>query len=216
MKLRWAPAIILLVLLYSSSCWARLAIFDHPLTPVSEKKLIALEKDLAKRPWIKGAFKQTRKVQGLEKSFVTQGDFLFVREKGVYWNIVSPFKATYVFTEKGNAQIVDGKKNVIDARERPYYEQISNMIKTLSSGEVMSLREFYDLFFQGAPEKWQVGLVAREDMLKKATAEMTISGDQYIRKIAFRDENDNSTSIVFTKLQTLKKLISREKDYFAL
>lgn len=185
-----------------------------PLNNETRSDFLFIEHSLTNTPLISGTFIQTKKIEGLNKPFISEGNFIFCRDRGVYWNTSTPLPSLFVFTEKGTLQAVDGETQFVSAESQPFYNSLRNLMQALREGDVRSLEQYFQIFFSGKQGDWQLRLVAKEKRLRKAISEIVISGNQHIRSIDISDARNNTTLIIFENLKTPEKLNPNESKYF--
>ncbi len=73
---------------------------------------------LAQAKGVRAQFTQTQTLAAMKQPLVSTGSLLFFRDRGVIWQIDTPYKATYVITDAGVAE-VDANGQRVTAPQRP-------------------------------------------------------------------------------------------------
>ena len=60
---------------------------------------------LAQAKGVRAQFTQTQTLAAMKQPLVSTGSLLFFRERGVIWQIDTPYKATYVITDAGVTEV---------------------------------------------------------------------------------------------------------------
>ncbi|MBQ9245129.1 hypothetical protein IJ182_02550 [bacterium] len=151
------------------------SVFEHPakISDISDK--------IPKFESINCSFKQEKKLKNIEKPLISEGNFSFVKDKGVYFETLIPIKSTVSYTNKD-------------------YKQINDIVLAISKRKYSKLDNEFEFFFINSDNIWELGLRPKktsntEDFINS----IYITGSDYINKINIDLKNGNNTTIWFTK-----------------
>jgi|GEM_PF-839963 len=143
-----------------------------------------LEKIASKLPEItdiKCRFTQEKTIPNIDKTFVSSGDFQFIKNEGVIFYTKYPFEQVIDYTNKN-------------------YKQINDVIKAVSSKKFRRLEKEFDFFFEeNTPENsWTLGLKPKEKTAEFLSS-ITLEGSDFIQRIKIEMINGALTDIRFEK-----------------
>jgi hypothetical protein len=201
-------------------------VFDHPLSAKTLPRYTALCAELAGRPYIQGAFEQTKTIPRLGRSLVSKGNFIIAAELGMVWETRSPFPSTMAVGRDFIIQSVPGgTKSKIDARGNETFLSLADTISAIFTGNAQRLREQFDNYFLEAPAGtlWTLGLVPREKTVRVFAERIILSGDTggagkpaLIRSIIIHEQNGGSVSYTLSDHRFPAALKADEKALFSI
>ena len=126
-------------------------------------------------------FKQEKHLKNIQKPLVSNGDFEFIENKGVYFHTKYPVESTVDYTNKN-------------------YKQINDIVKAISTKKYSKLEKEFDFYYQGKTDNWTFGMKPKINSgAFNYISNITLSGADYITKISISQTNGNKTIIWFTK-----------------
>ena len=141
-----------------------------------------LEKIASKLPEItdiKCRFTQEKTIPNIDKTFVSSGDFQFVKSEGVIFYTKYPFVQVIDYTNRN-------------------YKQINDVIKAVSSKKFRKIEKEFDFFFEEDASGWILGLKPKEKTAEFLSS-ITIEGSDFIQRIKIEMINGALTDIRFEK-----------------
>lgn len=150
-------------------------VYEHPAV------LEEISEQIPKMKSIQCKFKQEKHFQNIQKPFISNGDFKFVENKGVYFHTTSPIESDVDYTNKN-------------------YKQINDIIKAVSAKKYSRLEKEFTFYYQKKNDNWTLGMrPKKESSAYNYISNITISGTDYISKIDISQTNGNKTLLWFTK-----------------
>jgi hypothetical protein len=153
-------------------------IFGHPLSGTTRSRFDSICADLSKNPVIKGGFEQTRTINRLNRSLVSQGDFIIAAELGMVWDTKSPFPSTmtvgrdYIFQSTPS-----GARTRLDARGNETFLHLAETISAIFTGNSRLLLENFENYFTETGNTWTIGLIPVEKSIRTFAAQIVLSGE---------------------------------------
>ncbi len=212
---------VLFVVIYSSIfsltiLAAETDVFKHPLMA---KDVKTVKEKIPQTPFIKANFLQTKKVQGLKKEFLSNGEMIFSIEKGLYWHIQKPFNDTFVFTQNGLLQVdVNGNKQPLPSSSHPFFKEFSGSFRAAFAGDHKELQKHFKVFYMplnSNNKAWVLGLRPKTEIMSDFMSEMILVGDKYLQRVILQEKGGDSTKIEFSKIESNPQTLTKEeKNYF--
>lgn len=130
---------------------------------------------------IKCRFAQEKTIPNIDKTFVSSGDFQFIKNEGVYFYVKQPIVQEINYTNRN-------------------YKQINEVIKAVSSKKFKKLEKEFDFFFEKntAERSWTLGLKPKEKTAEFLSS-ITLEGSDFIQRIKIEMINGALTDIRFEK-----------------
>ena len=147
---------------------------------------------------------QTQTLAAMKQPLVSTGSLLFFRERGVIWQIDTPYKATYVITDAGVARgrtpTASADALAVAATTRAASAQVSRMMRAMLGGDLSALYSQFDV-----QARWHAVALAhatrrrtsRNSRSRSRACEM--NGGDYLQACASRSRTATSRSIDFTE-----------------
>jgi outer membrane lipoprotein-sorting protein len=171
-------------------------------SPSKLKQQIAeLSQSLRSNLIVKGQFTQQRFVKGLNQPLISEGEFIYWRDKGIYWQTDRPFpqattyKAdkTIVWTAPG---VADDKKN--NSRRDKQFRKI---LLSMFSFDIKQLQQRFDTEWNISNQQWQLQLTPKDKMTRRAIESAHLEGQQFLQKITINNRNGEQLIIQFLNMQ---------------
>jgi hypothetical protein len=161
----------------------------------------ALAKRLASPPLLSGRFSQEKKVVGLKKPLLSQGDFLVERDKGVIWRTQKPFAAAVAVTPKG---IWSLKQAGTGLKRSPIHQGnlgiAMDMIQKVLAGDPSSLSKAFKVAEQGDSASWSMELKPLDPVIARVVASIRLRGSSHVDQVEYSETNGDRTLIAFTEV----------------
>lgn len=211
MKLRCARA-TLIALLLTANAGAL-----HAATPAqSASQNAALVSQVASRlgqiKGVRAQFTQTQTLSAMKQPLVSTGTFVFYRERGVIWRVLTPYKATFVITDAGVAEVDANGKRIGSktARGVQGVAQVSKMMRAMLGGDLSALYSQFDVDAQGSPSQWTLDLKPNQPQLAQAVKGLQMKGGAFLQSLRIDLASGDVTQIDFTKNEALDGLPAAE------
>lgn len=152
------------------------ALFNAPISDGELTKLSALLN--AQHPLTYGEFEQERRLAILSRPLMSRGQFAMVNNEGMIWHQVSPFETTLVLKAASMITINTDGNTELNQATGAQASQIPQLMQAILKGDSETLTQYFQLFYLAAKQDsiWQLGLIAKDEMIKKALGTVILSG----------------------------------------
>jgi outer membrane lipoprotein-sorting protein len=182
-------------------------------SPSDDARLVSqIAARLAQAPGIRAQFKQTQTLAALKAPLVSTGTLLFMRERGVIWQIDSPIRTTYVIGDNGVTEIdASGKRIARAARSAGGVAQVSRMMRSMLGGDLSALYSQFDVTASGTPKQWQMQLSPNQPQLAQMLKGLRMAGGDFLQTLTITSANGDSTRIDFANSAAVTEPSSAER-----
>jgi outer membrane lipoprotein-sorting protein len=164
---------------------------------------------LAQAKGIRAQFTQTQTLSAMNRPLVSTGSLVFFRERGVIWQIDTPYKATYVITDSGATQ-VDANGKPVTANRQPQgargVAQVSKMMRAMLGGDLSALYSQFDVKAEGTPSQWRMQLNPNQPQLAQSIKGLQMEGGDYLKTLRITLANGDVTQIEFANSKAIDAL----------
>ena len=171
---------------------------------------------LAQAKGVRAQFTQTQTLSAMKQPLVSTGSLVFFRERGVIWQIDTPYKATYVITDTGvsevnangqrtNSKSSDGVRGVA---------QVSRMMRAMLGGDLSALYAQFDVHADGTPAQWRMQLTPNQPQLAQSIKGLEMSGGDYLQALRITLANGDVTRIDFANSAAVSELPTADRTLF--
>ena len=171
---------------------------------------------LAQAKGVRAQFTQTQTLSAMKQPLVSTGSLVFFRERGVIWQIDTPYKATYVITDTGvsevnangqrtNSRSSDGVRGVA---------QVSRMMRAMLGGDLSALYAQFDVHADGTPAQWRMQLTPNQPQLAQSIKGLEMSGGDYLQALRITLVNGDVTRIDFANSAAVSELPTADRTLF--
>ena len=190
-------------------------LFDHPVKIGQDPVFQEVGETLQAIPILRADFEQQKNIRALRRPLRSSGRFLFAKNMGICWRTLEPFENFFIMTPAGMVQrSEDGETFRISADEQPVVHGFVNIFMSLFSGHTDLLEEQFELFFQGTPTDWTLGLKPRGKIMKKFVTQIVLRGNRHIESLDFLEASGDRTLIRFSGLGGDSALTDEERRQF--
>jgi hypothetical protein len=197
-------------------------VFSRPLNSRNRSRFDAVCAAMAEHPLIKGAFTQTKTLRRLERSLVSTGSFIIDAGRGMIWDTKVPFASVMAVGRDYLIQISGGKKTKLDTAGNETFIRISEIMRSVFTGNTRALTENFELFFSESGENrtagqgfWKLGLIPKDRTIRNFAASIIIQGDSALRSVILNEQNGDSVKYELSNHYYPETLNSSEKDLFS-
>ncbi|WP_369348881.1 outer membrane lipoprotein carrier protein LolA [Stenotrophomonas sp. JAG2] len=169
---------------------------------------------VAKVDVLRGEFTQEKQVAGFKNPLRSQGRFVLAQEHGVIWTTLKPFPSEVVVTrDRILSRQRDGSSRVeMDGRQQPAMRSVNAIMFALMSGDAQALSAQFTVKVEVLPgNAWKMQLTPRSTMLGKVFAQLTLSGDRYVREVQINEANQDVTRIHFAGMSETPATLSADE-----
>jgi hypothetical protein len=157
---------------------------------------VAVRSQLVDAPSIRGAFEQEKRVKGFKRPFVSRGDFVVAKGRGVRWHTKTPFESVLtvrrddISSRQGDTEVFR-----LDAAKEPTVRVVNTVLFSLLAGDLTVLERHFEVKGDAGPNGWTLELVPKSDGLKKVLSHITMSGDRFVRRLELSEASQDVTVI---------------------
>jgi hypothetical protein len=172
--------------------------FAHPVTDAAQLRsmLARPAAKLAKAQVVKGRFRHSRHLSEIPRPLLATGEFIFVRDLGVYWHTQQPFDSVVVLTRAGILQSDEGSPSLrLSADEQPAVRLIANIFMALFALDVSSLGRDFHLYGAEEDGGWTIGLKPRAQAIAGVFSQATVAGSEDVKQVVLTDAHGDRTEI---------------------
>jgi len=174
----------------------------------------AVKQRVAKVDVLRGEFTQEKQVAGFKNPLRSQGRFVLAQDHGVIWTTLKPFPSEVVVTrDRILSRQSDGSSRVeLDGRQQPAMRSVNAIMFALMSGDAQALSAQFTVKVEVLPgNAWKMQLTPRSAMLGKVFAQLTLSGDRYVREVQINEANQDVTRIQFAGMSDTPVTLSTDE-----
>lgn len=174
----------------------------------------AVKQRVAKVDVLRGEFTQEKQVAGFKNPLRSQGRFVLAQDHGVIWTTLKPFPSEVVVTrDRILSRQSDGSSRVeLDGRQQPAMRSVNAIMFALMSGDAQALSAQFTVKVEVLPgNAWKMQLTPRSAMLGKVFAQLTLSGDRYVREVQINEANQDVTRIHFAGMSDTPATLSTDE-----
>lgn len=174
----------------------------------------AVKQRVAKVDVLRGEFTQEKQVAGFKNPLRSQGRFVLAQDHGVIWTTLKPFPSEVVVTrDRILSRQSDGSSRVeLDGRQQPAMRSVNAIMFALMSGDAQALSAQFTVKVEVlSGNAWKMRLTPRSAMLGKVFAQLTLSGDRYVREVQINEANQDVTRIHFAGMSDTPATLSTDE-----
>ncbi|MFM0501986.1 LolA family protein [Paraburkholderia caffeinilytica] len=208
MNLRGAAASGLLALgtlsvsLSSFAVWPAMASAAESTQSAGNPALVSqIASHLAQAKGVRAQFTQTQTLAAMKQPLVSTGSLLFFRDRGVIWQIDTPYKATYVITDAGVAEVDANGRRVTahSAQGTRGVAQVSKMMRAMLGGDLSALYSQFDVQAEGSAAQWRMQLTPNQPQIAQSIKGLQMNGGDYLQSLRITLANGDVTRLDFAK-----------------
>ncbi|WP_233850895.1 LolA family protein [Paraburkholderia sp. HD33-4] len=174
---------------------------------------------LAQPKGVRARFTQTQTLAAMKQPLVSNGTLLFFRERGVIWQIDTPYKATYVITDAGVAQVDAGghrasANGTHGAQGTRGVAQVSKMMRAMLGGDLSALYSQFDVSAEGSAAQWRMRLTPNQPQLAQSIKGLDMSGGDYLQSLRITLANGDTTKLEFANSAAVAEPTPDERSLF--
>jgi outer membrane lipoprotein-sorting protein len=214
-------ALSVLSVLTATALWIEPASAASAASPASTKEatpgnpalVSQIAAHLAQAKGVRAQFTQTQTLAAMKQPLVSTGSLLFFRERGVIWQIDAPYKATYVITDAGVAE-VDANGQRVTARSAQGTRgvaQVSKMMRAMLGGDLSALYSQFDVQAEGSAAQWRMQLTPNQPQIAQSIKGLVMNGGDYLQRLRITLANGDVTQLEFTKSAAVTELTAAER-----
>ncbi|MBN1799477.1 MAG: outer membrane lipoprotein carrier protein LolA [Spirochaetales bacterium] len=191
-------------------------VFSYPLTDSSRPEVKAISARIASHKLIKASFTQTKKISRLSRTLNSTGKMIFVVDRGLLWEVISPFPSVTIITSDRLVQkSASGKISTLSARDNDTFKRFSSTIQAIFKGNLPELeRDFEIYYYKDTPSTWTIGLKPRDRTLRDIISSIEIHGAVDLEKFILTEANGDTVSYEFADITYPVELSAADEKAF--
>ncbi|MFM0603614.1 outer membrane lipoprotein carrier protein LolA [Paraburkholderia sediminicola] len=156
---------------------------------------------LAQAKGVRAQFTQTQTLAAMKQPLVSTGSLLFFRDRGVIWQIDTPYKAIYVITDAGVAEVNANGQRVTahSAQGTRGVAQVSKMMRAMLGGDLSALYSQFDVAAEGSVAQWRMQLTPNQPQIAQSIKGLQMNGGDYLQSLRITLANGDVTKLDFAK-----------------
>ncbi|WP_415774278.1 LolA family protein [Paraburkholderia sp. J7] len=214
--LKRCAAVAALIALQSMSIAAQ-AVTGPSNASTSDAALVSqITSRLARANGVRSHFMQTQTLAAMKAPLVSTGSLLFYRERGVIWQVETPYKKTWIMRE-GGVTVIDaaGQRTANGgAQGARGAAEIAKMMRAMLGGDLSGLYSQFDVEARGTPAQWQIRLVPRQPQIAQALRGIEMEGGDFLRSLRITFANGDVTQYEFSGSAQVSGLAPADEKLF--
>jgi len=161
-----------------------------------------IKKQLAEFKSLSGNFRQNRFVKSADLNLESKGSFSFNLTSELVWHQRTPFIQDLTMTKEAITQKgPDGTGSTISKEQQPQLFGFSNVLLSIFAGDVKVLKDNFEYTVTLEKKRWNMKLVAKDQLFKKLISEINVAGDKFINSITVLEKSGNELKIYFSDIK---------------
>ena len=163
---------------------------------------------------VRAQFTQTQTLAAMKQPLISTGSLLFLRERGVIWQIATPYKATYVITDAGVAELDARGQRVTTrgAQGTRGVAQVSKMMRAMLGGDLSALYSQFDVQAEGSAGNWRMRLTPNQPQIAQSIKSIQMNGGDYLQNLRIALANGDITQLEFSRSETVSEPAPAERS----
>jgi outer membrane lipoprotein-sorting protein len=198
----------------ASACAAATAAAATTATAGNLALVSQIAAHLAQAKGVRAQFTQTQTLAAMKQPLVSSGALLFFRERGVIWQIDTPYKATYVITDAGVVQVDSTGQRVTahSAQGTRGVAQVSKMMRAMLGGDLSALYSQFDVQAEGSAAQWRMRLTPNQPQIAQSIKGLEMDGGDYLQSLRITLANGDVTKLEFAKSMAVNEPTPAERS----
>jgi hypothetical protein len=155
---------------------------------------------------LKANFKQRRAMPHLKKPLETHGVFVFIKGKGILWNIQIPYSKAVLITSNGvkNITLKEDDNDEVDGTPGfgGYVRAIGQILEAVLNSNVDVIDKidgFECQIIKDDNRGWVKKLTPKSEQIKQFIEVITIEGSEYITRVEIQKKLGQWDELIFTE-----------------
>lgn len=171
---------------------------------------------LGRAKGVRAHFTQTQTLAAMKAPLVSTGALLFFRERGVIWQIDTPYRKTWVMSDSGIVTIdAQGHRAANgSAQGARGASEIAKMMRTMLGGDLSALYSQFDVEASGTPSQWRLHLVPRQPQIAQSLRAIDMAGGDFLQSLRIGFANGDATQYEFSGSAEVTALTPADQSLF--
>lgn len=158
--------------------------------------LAPAQKELAATTVLRGSFTQKKFLSGIPRPLLSEGSFVFARDKGVFWHSLKPYDSEFVLTRSGILQRDAGAAPIrLSTEQQPALRIVADIFLSLFALDLELLAGNFEIHGKAAGTGWILGLKPKPGALGGVMQQVRIEGAAQVQRIEFIDSHGDRTEL---------------------
>ncbi|QGZ64612.1 LolA family protein [Paraburkholderia acidisoli] len=212
------PALVLsLVLAAHSPAVAAAAPAPTNAATASDAALVSqIAAHLGRAQGVRARFTQTQTLAAMKAPLVSTGALLFYRERGVIWQIDTPYRKTWVMSDSGIVTVDAQGHRVANgsAQGARGAAEIAKTMRAMLGGDLSALYSQFEVEASGTPSQWQLHLTPRQPQIAQSLRTIEMTGGDFLRSLRITFANGDTTQYEFSGSAAVTALTPADQSLF--
>lgn len=156
------------------------SLFEHPQTPAQASAVLrAAMPELEQLQLLRGRFVQHRLLRDIPRPLKSSGEFLMLRDRGIWWHTQLPLDTTLSFA----------------VGDRTSREPAAAVFLALFTLDLDTLARSFDLFLLQTDGHWLLGLRPRDAAVAAWIGQITLSGSRQVERVSLLEATGDRSEI---------------------
>ena len=177
---------------------AEVDVFAHPKSAgeLTQTLLAEPARAIAHTQVLRGKFIHRKHLRDIPTPLESSGEFVFLRDAGLYWHTVKPFDSVFVLTPTTMMQRDEGGAALkMNATEQPAVRAAARIFMSLFSVDVKALEGEFQMFGVAVEGGWRLGLRPKNSAMSALFTQAIVSGAAQVREVELQDAYGDRTVI---------------------
>jgi hypothetical protein len=150
-------------------------------------------------------FEEEKKVLILQRPLRSTGQLIFLPQRGLYRQLVTPFQQELLITTTAVQQRdYHGRVETIALDKLPFAKALVEGLLTVFSGSWESIHSHFQVYFFSVDPQWKLGLLPKHSMMSQLISCIILEGEkQQVLSLWVHETNGDITHDRFTDSQIL-------------
>lgn len=210
MKVTWALAAMLCCAGAASDRVraADIDVFAHPKSAAELTQSLLAEpaRAISGARVLRGRFVHRKHLRDIPAPLESTGEFVFLRDAGLYWHTIKPFDSVFVLTPGAMVQRDEGGAALtMNAAEQPAVRAAARIFMSLFAVDVAALESEFHMFGVAVDGGWRLGLRPKNAAMSALFTQAVVSGAAQVREVELRDAYGDRTVIQLQGTELLQR-----------
>lgn len=171
---------------------------------------------LAQAKGVRARFTQTQTLAAMKAPLVSTGSLLFFRDRGVIWQIDTPYRKTWVMGDAGVVEVNAAGQRITTggAQGSRGAAEVAKMMRTMLGGDLSALYSQFDVEARGTPAHWQMRLLPRQPQIAQSLSALHLGGGDFLQTLRITLANGDVTQFDFSGSTEVTELAPADRLLF--
>ena len=164
---------------------------------------------------LRAEYTEIKHIPSLTKPLRSEGVFVYMEDKGMLWDMNTPFNMQTLITPKGLNQWVEGKEQPQSEAAQKALRPILDNISDIFAGNIGTLTDHFDITESVNKNEWVLTLMPTSDHIKPYLQDIKVRGHRHIHGVTITYSKDKYTLVTYSKPQIgLDHITDKERGFF--